>query len=59
MGSYGHDAFNRLDLEVIDRVNEAAWAHDRHQIARDERKSVAAEKSRKWWFALARPAASS
>jgi hypothetical protein len=27
MGSYGHDAFNPLDLEVIDRVNEAARAH--------------------------------
>lgn len=23
MGSYGHDAFNPLDLEVIDRVYEA------------------------------------
>ena len=26
MGSYGHPAFNPLDLEIIDRVYEATWA---------------------------------
>ena len=57
MGSYGHDAFNPLDLEVIDRVYEAAWARLlAMKLPRDETEELERQKNlRKRLFALARP----
>ena len=57
MGSYGHDAFNPLDLEVIDRVYEAAWARlIAMKLPGDETEELERQKNlRKRLFALARP----
>lgn len=57
MGSYGHDAFNPLDLEVIDRVYEAAWARLlATKLPGDEMEELERQKNlRKRLFALARP----
>jgi hypothetical protein len=57
MGSYGHPAFNPLDLEVIDRVYEAAWAQLlAMNLPRDEMEELDRQKNlRKRLFALARP----
>ena len=57
MDSYGHPAFNPLDLEVIDRVYEAAWAQLlAMNLPRDEMEELDRQKNlRKRLFALARP----
>ncbi len=58
MGSFTRpQMFDPLDLEIIDRVYEAAWAHiiasvpDRDQ----EKDAIRQEALRKWIFALAGP----
>jgi hypothetical protein len=57
MSSYGHPAFNPLDLEIIDRVYEAAWAQLlAMNLPRDELEELERQKNlRKRLFALARP----
>jgi hypothetical protein len=57
MSAYGHPAFNPLDLEVIDRVYEAAWAQLlAMHLPRDEMEEIDRQKNlRKRLFALARP----
>jgi hypothetical protein len=58
MGSFNRPGvFHRLDLNIIDRVYEAAWAHvEAHDPFRDRSKDGERQDAlRKWLFALATP----
>ena len=57
MSSYGHLAFDPLDLEIIDRVYEASWARLLAvNLPADEMEEVGRRKNlRKRLFDLARP----